>query len=64
MAGYKTEYCFTFDVDSAIPTLTLPSDIVWAEELELEANSHYVILINYENGIYYGDWKSYPITSE
>lgn len=64
VAGYKTEYCFTFDVDSAIPTLTLPSDIVWAEELELEANSHYVILINYENGIYYGDWKSYPITSE
>ena len=64
VSGYKTEYCFTFDVDSTVPTLTLPDDIVWAEELELEANSHYVVLISYENGGYYGDWKSYPITVE
>lgn len=64
VTGYKTEYCFTFDVGSTVPTLTLPSDIVWAEELTLEANTHYVILISYENGGYYADWKSYPLTSE
>lgn len=64
VAGSKTEYCFTFDVGDTVPTLTLPSDIVWAEEITLEANTHYVVLISYENGGYYGDWKSYPITSE
>ena len=64
VSGYKTEYCFTFDVGDTVPTLTLPSDIVWAEEITLEANTHYVVLISYENGTYYGDWKSYPITVE
>ena len=58
----KCEYCIKFDVASTIPTLSLPSDIIWAEELELEANTHYVLLINFENGALYGDWKSYPLT--
>lgn len=58
----KCEYCIKFNVGSTIPTLTLPDEIIWAEELELEANTHYVLLINYENGALYGDWKSYPLT--
>lgn len=58
----KCEYCIKFDVASTIPTLSLPSDIIWAEDIELEANTHYVLLINYENGRFYGDWKSYPLT--
>ena len=58
----KNEYCIKFDVGSTVPTLILPNDIIWAEELELEANTHYVIFISYENGRYYGDWKSYPLT--
>lgn len=58
----KCEYCIKFDVGSTIPTLSFPSDIIWAEELTLEANTHYVILISYENGEFYGDWKSYPLT--
>lgn len=61
-ATEKCEYCLKFDVGSTVPTLSLPSDIIWAEELELEANTHYVILISYENGGFYGDWKSYPLT--
>lgn len=61
-ATEKCEYCLKFDVGSTIPTLSLPSNIIWAEELELEANTHYVILISYENGGFYGDWKSYPLT--
>lgn len=59
----KCEYCIKFDVATTIPTLSLPSEIIWAEEIELEANTHYVILISYENGGYYGDWKSYNIAS-
>lgn len=62
IADIKNEYCIKFDVASTIPTLSLPSEIIWAEELELEANTHYVLLISYENGGYYGDWKSYPLT--
>lgn len=58
----KNEYCIKFDVGSTVPTLTLPDDIVWSETLALEANTHYVILISYENGGFYGDWKSYPLT--
>lgn len=58
----KNEYCIKFNVGSTVPTLSLPSEIIWAEELELEANTHYVLLISYENGAYYGDWKSYPLT--
>lgn len=62
ISGIKNEYCIKFNVGSTIPTLSLPSNIIWAEELELEANTHYVILISYENGGFYGDWKSYPLT--
>lgn len=58
----KCEYCLKFDVGSTIPTLSLPDEIIWAEELKLEANTHYVLLINYENGRFYGDWKSYHLT--
>lgn len=62
IADIKNEYCLKFDVGSTVPTLTLPDDIVWSETLALEANTHYVILISYENGRFYGDWKSYPLT--
>lgn len=62
ISDIKNEYCIKFDIGSTIPTLSLPSNIIWAEEIELEANTHYVVLISYENGRYYGDWKSYPLT--
>lgn len=62
IADIKNEYCLKFDVGSTVPTLTLPDDIVWSETLALEANTHFVILISYENGRFYGDWKSYPLT--
>ncbi len=60
----KCEYCIKFNVGSTIPTLSLPGEIIWAEEIELEANTHYVLLINYENGALYGDWKSYPVIEQ
>ena len=58
----KCEYCLKFDVGSTIPALSLPGSIIWAEDIELEANTHYVILVSYENDRFYGDWKSYPLT--
>lgn len=57
----KCEYCIKFNVGATVPTLTLPNTIKWAEELTLEASTHYVILINYENGSYYGDWEGYKL---
>lgn len=57
----KCEYCIKFNVSTTVPTLTLPSGIKWAEAIELNASTHYVILINYENGGYYGDWKGYEL---
>lgn len=63
-ATEKCEYCIKFDVATAIPTLSLPGDIIWAEALTLEANKHYVIVVTYECGALYGDWKSYPIIEQ
>lgn len=57
----KCEYCIKFNVGATVPTLTLPNTIKWAEELTLEASTHYVLLINYENGSYYGDWEGYKL---
>lgn len=62
IANIKNEYCIKFNIGSTIPTLSLLNNIIWAEELTLEADTHYVILISYENGGLYGDWKSYPLT--
>ena len=62
IANIKNEYCIKFNIGSTIPTLSLLNNIIWAEELTLEADTHYVILISYENGGLYGDWKSYTLT--
>lgn len=60
--GEKCEYCVKFDVGSTVPSVTWPTNMIWSEALTLEQNKHYVVLINYENGAMYGDWKSYPLT--
>lgn len=59
----KCEYCVKFDVGSIVPSVTWPTGMIWSEALTLEPNKHYVILINYENGALYGDWKAYNIAS-
>ncbi len=64
LTGYKAEYCVKFDVGDTVPMLTLPAYIMWAEDIELATDHHYVILISYENGHYYGDWKSYPLNTK
>lgn len=58
----KCEYCIKFNVGATIPSIDL-TGVEWSEALTLEQNKHYVILINYENGAMYGDWKSYNIAS-
>lgn len=58
----KCEYCIKFNVGATIPSISI-TGVEWSEALTLEQNKHYVILINYENGALYGDWKSYNIAS-
>lgn len=60
----KCEYCLKFDVGNSVPSLNLEEEISWAEALTLEANKHYVIVVTYECGALYGDWKSYPIIEQ
>lgn len=60
----KCEYCLKFDVGSTVPSLNLEEEISWAEALTLEANKHYVIVVTYECGALYGDWKSYPVIEQ
>lgn len=60
----KSEYCLKFDVGNSVPSLDLGEEISWAEALTLEANKHYVIVVTYECGALYGDWKSYPIIEQ
>ena len=60
----KCEYCLKFDVGNSVPSLNLEGEISWADEIELEANKHYVIVVTYECGALYGDWKSYPVIEQ
>ena len=60
----KCEYCLKFDVGNSVPSLDLGEEISWAEALTLEANKHYVIVVTYECGALYGDWKSYPVIEQ
>jgi len=60
----KCEYCLKFDVGNSVPSLNLEEEISWAEALTLEANKHYVIVVTYECGALYGDWKSYPVIEQ
>ena len=59
--GEKCEYCVKFDVGSTVPSVTWPTNMIWSEALTLEQNKHYVVLMNYENGAVYADWKSYNL---
>ena len=59
--GEKCEYCVKFDIISTVPSVTWPTNMIWSEALTLEQNKHYVVLMNYENGAVYADWKSYNL---
>ena len=61
---YTPQWQISFDmVDNAVIGFD-GSDIVWDVWPTFAAGKHYVVVISYENGRYYGDWKGYRIPSE
>lgn len=48
------EYQGSFDTGSTAPTVTFPSNVIWAETPSVEANTHYEFNIRYTGGKYYG----------
>ena len=55
-------YSFEFDSGSTATTLSLPSDIIFSDELSIEANTHYEVNIKYnpKTNKYYGLIASWP----
>lgn len=48
------EYQGSFDTGDTAPTVTFPSNVIWAETPSVEANTHYEFNIRYTGGKYYG----------
>lgn len=55
-------YSFEFDSGSTATTLSLPSSIIFSDELSIEANTHYEVNIKYnpKTNKYYGLIASWP----
>lgn len=48
------EYQGSFDTGGTAPTVTFPSNVIWAETPSVETNTHYEFNIRYVSGKYYG----------
>ena len=48
------EYQGSFDTGATAPTVTFPSNVIWAETPSAEATTHYEFSIRYVGGKYYG----------
>ena len=54
------EYQGSFDTGATAPTVTFPSNVIWAETPSVKANTHYEFNIRYTGGKYYGlslEWR-------
>ena len=58
------EYQGSFDTGATAPTVTFPADVIWAETLSVEANTHYEFNIRYTGGKYYGLVQAWEINTE
>lgn len=58
------EYQGSFDTGSIAPTVTWPSNVIWAETPSVEANTHYEFNIRYTGGKYYGLVQAWNIATE
>ena len=58
------EYQGSFDTGSTAPTVTFPSNVIWAEIPSVEANTHYEFNIRYTGGKYYGLIQAWNINTE
>lgn len=58
------EYQGSFDTGDTAPTVTFPSNVIWAETPSVEANTHYEFNIRYTGGKYYGLIQAWNINTE
>lgn len=58
------EYQGSFDTGSTAPTVTFPSNVIWADIPSVEANTHYEFNIRYTGGKYYGLIQAWNINTE
>lgn len=55
------EYQGSFDTGSTAPTVTFPSNVIWADTPSVEANTHCEFNIRYIGGKYYGLYYNFVI---
>ena len=58
------EYQGSFDTGATAPTVTFPSNVIWAETPSVEANTHYEFNIRYISGKYYILIQAWNINTE
>lgn len=58
------EYQGSFDTGATAPTVTFPSNVIWAETQSVKANTHYEFNIRYTGGKYYGIIVAWNINTE
>lgn len=58
------EYQGSFDTGATAPTVTFPSNVIWAETPSVDANTHYEFNIRYTGGKYYGLVQAWNINTE
>lgn len=57
------EYQGSFDTGSTAPTVTFPSNVIWADTPSVEVNTHYEFNIRYTGGKYYGLVQAWTINT-
>lgn len=55
------EYQGSFDTGATAPTVTFPSNVIWAETPSVKTNTHYEFSIRYVGGKYYGLMQAWNI---
>lgn len=58
------EYQGSFDTGATAPTITFPSNVIWADTLIVKANTHYEFNIRYIGGKYYGLVQAWILNTE
>lgn len=57
------EYQGSFNTGVTAPTVTFPSNVIWAETPSVKTNTHYEFSIRYVGGKYYGLIQAWNINS-
>lgn len=57
------EYQGSFDTGATTPTVTFPSNVIWADTPSVKTNTHYEFSIRYSGGKFYGIIQAWNINS-